>query len=552
MNTKSIIDNLKNKGIYLFKDGNNIRCRASKRVMTDDIRNQIRQHKKEILKLLIIENTYNLPVKISKAKFIHRICHQLLKLIEEILKLLGTGNPYNSPVKRPMTKPIQNNLPTNGSMIRLIQGDCLDALKNIEDDSVDQLVTDPPYGYKFMGKDWDKAVPSVEIWKECFRVLKPGAFAFIMASPRQDVLSRMIRILEEAGFVIGFTSLYWTYANGFPKAHNISKAIDKKLGAKREVINERTMPDIRGGNYGQGKKKYEKIVIQDTIPATPEARQLDGAYAGFQPKPAVEVILVVMKPCKEKNYTKQALADGKGITWLDNCRISYGDSKSTWKYKDGVKWSPEKKWNQNIIRQAHEKGRFPANLIVSDDILDDGKKHQGGTFPKKRGETEYFGLDRLESGISGRLKDSGGYSRFFSLDAWAEDLPKKVQQNLPFFIVPKASKKEKDAGCENFSVRKKDNRTDTAKGTMTKKGLQPSRNNHPTVKPLTLMSYLITMGSRPGDVVLDPFCGSGTTCIAAHKLQRRSIGIELNQQYFEIAAAKMRALMLEGYHKKKT
>lgn len=539
MNIKFIIDNLKNKGIYLFKDGNDIKCRASKRVMTDDIRNQIRQHKKEILKLLIIENPYNLPVKISKAKFTHRICHQLLKLIEGILKLLGTANPYNSAVKRPRTKPIQNNLPTNGSMATLIQRDCLDALKEIKGNSVDQLVTDPPYGIKFMGKNWDKKLPEYEIWKQCLRVLKPGAFAFIMASARQDVLSRMIQILEEAGFLIGFTSLYWTYANGFPKAHNISKAIDKKLGAKREVINERTMPDIRGGNYGQGKNKYEKIVIQDTIPATPEARQLDGAYAGFQPKPAVEVILVVMKPCKEKNYTKQALADGKGITWLDNCRISYRNSKLPWKYKDGVKWSPEKKWNQDIIRQAHEKGRFPANLIVSDDILDDGKKRAG-----------------VYSPVVDEIRNSGSYSGFFSLDAWADlnlqDLPEKVQQNLPFFIVPKASKKEKDAGCENFPVREKDNRTDTAKGTMTKKGLQPSRNTHPTVKPLTLMSYLITMGSRPGDVVLDPFCGSGTTCIAAHKLQRRSIGIELNPQYFEIATAKMRALMLEGYHKKKT
>lgn len=208
MNIKFIIDNLKNKGIYLFKDGNDIKCRASKRVITDDIRNQIRQHKKEILKLLIIENTYNLPVKISKAKFTHRICHQLLKLIEGILKLLGTGNPYNSPVKRPRTKPIQNNLPTNGSMIRLIQGDCLDALKNIEDDSVDQLATDPSYGYKFMGKDWDKAVPSVEIWKECFRVLKPGAFAFVMSAPRQDVLNQMITNLSKAGFNTNFTSLY--------------------------------------------------------------------------------------------------------------------------------------------------------------------------------------------------------------------------------------------------------------------------------------------------------------------------------------------------------
>ena len=109
MNIKSIIDNLKNKGIYLFKDGNDIRCRSSKRMMTDDIRNQIRQHKKEILKLLIIEN------------------------------------PYNLPVKRPRTKPIQDNLSTNGSMIKLIRGDCLYELKKIKDDSVDQVATDPPY-----------------------------------------------------------------------------------------------------------------------------------------------------------------------------------------------------------------------------------------------------------------------------------------------------------------------------------------------------------------------------------------------------------------------
>ncbi len=479
MNIKSIINNLKNKGIYLFKDGNDIRYRASKRMMTDDIRNQIKQHKKGILKLLIIEN------------------------------------PYNLPVKRPMTKPIQDNLSTNGSMSRLLQGDCLYLLKNIEDDSVDQLVTDPPYGYKFMGKDWDKAVPSVEIWKECFRVLKPGAFAFVMSAPRQDVLNQMITNLSEAGFNTNFTSLYWTFASGFTKAQNISKTIDKKLDAKREVINERTMLDIRGGNYGQGKKKYKEIVIQETIPATPEARQLDGAYAGFQPKPAVEVILVVMKPCK-KNYTKQALTNGKGITWLDNCRISYGDSKSPWKYKYKIKW------NQGIIREAHEKGRFPANLIVSDDILDDGRKHQGE------------------------------YSRFFSLDAWAEDLPEKVQQNLPFFIVPKASKKEKNAGLDNMQKKKVNDGRKKENDTAFQRGATLRKNTHPTVKPLTLMSYLITMGSRPGDVVLDPFCGSGTTCIAAYKLQRRSIGIEINPEYIRIAQARLRPLVLESFRQKDT
>ena len=142
-------------------------------------------------------------------------------------------------------------------------GEALDVLRQIPDNSIDLIVTDPPYGYGFMGKQWDKALPDPRIWAECLRVLKPGGFVFVMASPRQDVLSRMIIALEVAGFETGFTSLYWTYAAGFPKAHNIGKAVEKKLGVKR----------------------------------------MDGAYAGFQPKPAVEVILVVMKPLDRKGFT---------------------------------------------------------------------------------------------------------------------------------------------------------------------------------------------------------------------------------------------------------
>ena len=523
MNIKFIIDNLKNKGVYLLMDGNDIRCRSSKRMMTDDIRNQIRQHKKEILKLLIIENPYNLPVKISKAKFTHRICHQLLKLIEGILKLLGAGNPYNSPVKKLRTKPIQDSLSTNGSMIKLIRGDCLYCLSKIEANSVDQVATDPSYGIKFMGKDWDKALPSIEIWIEVLRVLKPGAFAFIMASPRQDVLSRMIRILEEAGFVIGFTSLYWTYANGFPKAYNMAKSVGASL-------------------------------------ITDKAKKLDGSYAGFQPKPAVEVILVVMKPCEKRSYTEQALADGKGITWLDDCRIPYGtEIRSTGEcHEYGGGDTTEKDWKQGIEKQAHEKGRFPANLLVSDGVICDGRKHTTGSWRRWNNGSKVFGGSKGDTYTEWKKvkKQVLAYSHYFSLDAWADlnlqNLPEKVQQNLPFFIVPKASKKEKNAGLDNMKEKKVNDGRKKENDTAFQRGATLRKNTHPTVKPLTLMSYLITMGSRPGDVVLDPFCGSGTTCIAAHKLQRRSIGIELNQQYFEIAAAKMRALMLEGYHKKKT
>jgi len=267
-----------------------------------------------------------------------------------------------------------------------------------------------------------------------------------------------------------------------------------------------------------------------------------------------------MKPIDKKTYTEQAIADGKGLTWMDHCRIPYGPespvienrhrhdrseghvSNPAWSQKGGVVWTPEKQWKQDIQRQAHEKGRFPANLLVSHDVIDDGRNHPGGTFPKRRGKTEYFGLDQLESGYVGRLNDSGGYSRFFSLDAWAE-------RNLPFLIVPKASKKEKEIGLEQTqskTIKGRDSGQDERNNPF-KLRTTPRKNTHPTVKPIKLMAYLITMGSREGDLILDPFCGSGTTCLAAHGLKRRSIGIEKEPEYIKIAQARLRQLYLEEH-----
>ncbi|MBI4457271.1 MAG: hypothetical protein HY644_15435 [Acidobacteria bacterium] len=189
----------------------------------------------------------------------------------------------------------------------IIHGDCLQFLKKKDcfpDDCIDLMVTDPPYGYSFMGKDWDRAVPSVEIWKECLRVLKPGAFAFIMSAPRADVLGEMTCRLQEAGFRLDFTPLYHSYASGFPKAMNISKTMDKKFRAERVVL----------GRNPNDRPKHENAKAFPTAPATPPAKPLDGSYGGFQPKPAVEVILVAMKPLSEKTFVEQALTNGKGIT----------------------------------------------------------------------------------------------------------------------------------------------------------------------------------------------------------------------------------------------
>ena len=500
----------------------------------------------------------------------------------------------------------------------IINDDCLNALKQLPENSVDSMVTDPPYGIAFMGKNWDdfskdqnkpnskkysedekykknfimdkepkqrknlkswddfekgqekreemikesvsetgnkyeknggvqgfeanhpiyKFEGMIEfftpIWKEAYRVMKPGAFGFICCIPRQDCLSRMMISLEYAGFNINFTSLYWTYATGFPKALNIGKAVDKRLGREREVVGKK--PNVCGYKDGwdhklplnsELAKKYAPMLEnfekagQITAPASDEAKRLEGSYGGFQPKPAVEVIIVVMKPRSEPTYVDQALTNGKGVVWFDDCRIPYADSEDVdldrefhqmdlsqgyvfkenqIEEKEGTVLQGNTAYKKDVLVKEYKPGgRFPANLLVSDDVLDDG------------------------------------FSRFFSLDAWAE-------KNVPFLIVPKASKREKNMGCEGLEDKERANCIDQMPNELNK--YPTIKNNHPTVKPLKLMSYLITMGSRPGDVILDPFAGSGTTGCAAISLDRNFILIEKEEEYIEIIKAR-----IDHFHK---
>ncbi|MGC8580669.1 MAG: hypothetical protein ACP5MB_11550, partial [bacterium] len=155
--------------------------------------------------------------------------------------------------------------------------------------------------------------------------LKPGAFALWLMTPRQDSQLEFLLRLREAGFVIAFSHIYWVYASGFPKGTNISKAVDKKLGAERiQTGLDQNFGRADSGIYqmrvnGENKKKFARFDES----ATPEAKALDGSYGGFQPKPAIEVIIVSMKPLSEKSYVDQALKNRKGITWLEDCRIPF-------------------------------------------------------------------------------------------------------------------------------------------------------------------------------------------------------------------------------------
>lgn len=460
-------------------------------------------------------------------------------------------------------------------MNKIIHGDCLKELKKLPKNSVDLLCTDPPYGYSFMGKDWDKAVPSVEVWQECLRVLKPGAFAFIMSAPRSDVLSRMIVRIEDAGFRVDFSPIYWTYASGFPKAMNIGKMVDKRNGRDetqaKELglymkecrlglgLSQKQLDQVLGTNtqysWYEGRKRgnqlptqehynklkstlsldsrYDALIAREeaeravigksatgysevmgakangkgggrgnevlkydiTTPSTSEAKALDGSYGGFQPKPAVEVVIVAMKPLSEKTYVDQAMKNGKGVTWLTpDCAIPSEERDNT------PMGSPAASYGGFVAKTPTTTTRFPANLLVQDNVLAD-------------------------------------YSRYFDLDAWAK--------TLPFLITPKASKGEKNEGVDTGQARymdetRKDKDAIGCNNPRNRSGQIREGNFHPTVKPLKLMSYLITLGSRHGDVVLEPFAGSGTTCLAAKNLGRTYIGIEREAEYVKIAEARLK------------
>jgi len=431
---------------------------------------------------------------------------------------------------------------------KLINGNSLEVLKDYDDNSVDLLCTDPPYGYGFMGKSWDQTLPSKDIFRECYRVLKPGSFAFVMSAPRSDVQYRMVQLLEEVGFEVGYTPIYWAYATGFPKALNIGKSVTKR-------------GDID------------------------EAKKLDGSYAGYQPKPAVEVVIVSMKPLEQKGYVDQALDNQKGVTWLDDCRIPFAGmsdeeqfekdnvagmmnfdgkyEKGEGKMYDGGWEKPKRdglsrgthasRKSKNDTAEASPFGRFAANLLVSDNVLDTGKKIKstGGRSYQNTNEMYSGGwaYDEEGTGENPGKGDEGDFSRYYSLDEWWKHrmsrLPEEVRNTFPFLIVPKASKSEKNMGLDNLEKKQKiyngqsPEPSNDMKGVKKKFTTQPTKNNHPTVKPIQLFSYLVTLGSRKDDVVLDPFMGSGTTPIACVTLDRKYLGIEREEEYFKIAEARV-------------
>ena len=470
----------------------------------------------------------------------------------------------------------------------LIKGDSLQELKKYDDNSVDLLCTDPPYGYSFMGRDWDKTLPPKEIFEECFRVLKPGSMAFVMSAPRSDVQYRMAEMLEKVGFRIDYTPIYWTYASGFPKAMNIGKMLDKRQGNKREEVED---PQSAKRNKTKSDREVYGDYKDTNYKVTKGSSELEGSYGGFQPKPAVEVVIVAMKPLDKKGYLEQAQDNGKGITWFDDCRIPFeeddtpqggygamdigiGKPGETQEYrsKDYENYVKKQKSFKNAktigktikgnehflggdIKQLNPAENYQKpkkKKITMPDLRDVGKKSKEAIGIDKLSFVQVQNAERKEYEMWDIQEDDIGYSRYFSLDAWFSKniklLPEPVQKTFPFMIVPKASKSEKNDGLDNFEEQFKagaDFRPNHKEKALKGEDGNPYgrwnkiKNIHPTVKPLTLMSYLVTLGSRKGDMVLDPFMGSGTTPLACVSLERKYIGIDNEEDYYEIAKARV-------------
>lgn len=316
--------------------------------------------------------------------------------------------------------------------VRLLHGDCLEQLRVIESESIDAVVTDPPYEIGFIDKAWDRTgiAYSVELWRECLRVLKPGGHLLAFGATR--TYHRIAGAIEKAGFEIR-DSIHWIYGNGFPHGIDVSKAIDREAGAERRPTGIRKRSPKPGvTTFGKSRREFYEV----TEPATPEAFEWEGWSTTL--KPAHEPIVVARKPLAERTVASNVVQFRTGALNLGACKVSDGEK---------------------------EPARLPANVIFD--------------------------------------------------EAAARELNMRTSVEASrFFYVTKASRRERCAGLDG-------------------------RNDHPTVKPVELMRYLVRLVTPPGGVVLDPFAGSGTTGIAATLEGARFIGIEREQDYIAIAEARI-------------
>lgn len=410
------------------------------------------------------------------------------------------------------------------SDVKLYLGDCLDVMRTLPESSVSSIVTDPPYGLSFMGKHWDHGVPGVAFWEAAYRVAKPGAMLLAFGGTR--TFHRLTVAIEDAGWEIR-DCLMWVYGSGFPKSHDISKAIDKAAGAEREVVGTRV--SAYGTNTATGERVSRangaggaglwggndaREVALTGAPATDAAKQWDGW--GTNLKPAFEPIVLAMKPL-DGTFAQNALKWGVAGLNVDVSRIPTTDSLgggmvSMGRPKVSEGWDrpwmhdpqvTERKKVESAekVKLAETQGRWPANVLFDEDaaaLLD-----------------EMSGVSKSKAsmrGLSGR-HDAGDQSN---------------QRIKPYTNSMRGH--DDTGGASRFFYVAKASRSDRGEG-----------NIHPCVKPEMLCRYLVRLVTPPNGTVLDPFMGSGSTGKAAKLEGFNFVGIELEPEYIEIARRRIEA-----------
>jgi site-specific DNA-methyltransferase (adenine-specific) len=417
---------------------------------------------------------------------------------------------------------------------QILLGDCRDRLKELPDNSIDSIVTDPPYELGFMGKSWDASgvAYDVTVWQECLRVLKPGGHLLSFGGSR--TYHRMACAIEDAGFQIR-DQIMWVYGSGFPKSLNISKAIDKAASAEREVVGSKLgQPGYHmqghssttgAFNHGLGSSTPETRLASSlvTAPATAEAKEWDGW--GTALKPAHEPIVLARKPLVG-TVANNVLTYGVGGINIDGCRVgnktrTYGGMSAN---QPDVGTFRDDNWTPKEI-EVTVAGRFPANFIHdgSDEVLQLFPDSKAG---KPRSDRGTGGIWSASSGVpcGDQYGDSGSAARFF--------------------YCAKASKKDRNEGLDEFEEKRDADRTkdDGAGGDNPRNRSNTAKlNHHPTVKPTDLMRYLCRMITPPNGTVLDPFTGSGSTGKAAVLEGFSFIGFEQSEEYIAIAEARIQS-----------
>jgi len=433
--------------------------------------------------------------------------------------------------------------------MQIILGDSVSILSDMEENSIDSIVTDPPYGISFMGKDWDKALPPIEIWEQCIRVLKPGGYLIAMSASR--TFHRLAVQLEDLGLIV-HPMIGWIYGSGFPKATDLSKQFDK--GVERECLGDHPTINRYGKRWAKNGKEMPYIEERPklTTPTTDLAKQWNGYKYGLQSlKPALEPIGVFQKPWKTKDVkrmTDNIEKWGVGAINIDGCRVEPSAITPSGCTKMGGVFGNGK---EVINKPSDTQGRHPANL------LHDGSEsveamflEQGGDRPgfKTGGNRtggfniEYVGGDSKETNLkTQKFGDSSSASRFFN------SLP-ITDLDAPFLYCAKASKKERNEGLEGFEKQVRNTTTGATRpnkparlGANPHAETVPTQNHHPTVKPIALMSWLVRLVTPPDGTCLDPFVGSGTTGIACEREGFEFIGIEREPEFHKIAEARITA-----------